>query len=60
MKWKFSCYVCGHTYELSHRSLHKSAFYDDKKKGRPMINCVRCEMEDCEPMLVGDMIGGRK
>ena len=60
MKWRFDCYVCGHRYELQHKSLHKDVFYGDKKKGRPSINCVRCEMEDCETKIVGDMVGNRK
>ena len=60
MKWRFDCYVCGHRYELQHKSLHKDVFYGDKKKGRPSITCVRCEMEDCETKIVGDMVGNRK
>ena len=59
MKWRFSCYVCGSIYELQHRSLHKEDFMNDNKKGRPMINCVDCEMNDCNTSIVGDMIGQR-
>ena len=55
MKWRFSCHVCGHRYELEHRQTHKDQFYGGKKEGRPMMDCV-----ECEAMLVGEMIGGRK
>jgi hypothetical protein len=60
MKWRFSCYVCGTTYELQHRGLDKDLFYGKKKEGRPTINCVECEMNNEETRIVGDMIGGRK
>ena len=52
--------MCGTTYELQHRGLDKDLFYGKKKEGRPMINCVECEMNNEETRIVGDMIGGRK
>jgi len=60
MKWRFSCYVCGHIHELQHRSIQKDAFYDQKKEGRPILTCIKCQDEGCETQIVGDMIGGRK
>lgn len=59
MKWRFSCYVCGHRYELQHRQTHKDQFYGGKKEGRPMMDCPNCELNDCETMIVGEMVGGR-
>ena len=59
MKWRFSCYVCGHNYEIQHRQLHKDQFYGNKKEGRPMMSCPNCELNDCETMIVGEMVGGR-
>ena len=55
MKWRFSCYVCGHVYDLEHRGIHKDAFYGLKKEGRPILDCPECVAQ-----VVGDMIGGRK
>ena len=59
MKWRFDCYVCGHRYELEHRSIHKDAFRGAKKEGRPVLTCVSCLDEDCETEIVGDMVGNR-
>jgi len=55
MKWRFSCYVCGMTYELQHRQTHRDAFYEPGKTGRPTLSCPECDAQ-----VVGDMIGGRK
>ena len=54
MKWKFSCYGCGMTYQIQHRQLQKSVFNTPEKKGRPTLACTECNAK-----VVGDMVGGR-
>ena len=59
MKWRFSCYVCGHRYELQHRQTHKDQFYGGKKEGRPMKDCYKCKMDMVYTPIMGNLVGNR-
>jgi len=56
--WKFNCHKCGHSYQITHKQLHKDLFLGEKKNGRPHMNqCLRCPSSDT---LVGELVGNRK
>jgi len=60
MKWRFSCYACGERWEEEHRSISKEHFINsDKKEGRPMKDCYRCQIDSIYTPIMGDMVGGR-
>ena len=62
MKWRFSCFLCGNRWEEEHRHLEKFHFIfceEDKKGGRPMVDCYKCKMDMIYTPLVGDMVGNR-
>ena len=60
MRWRFSCFVCGETWEEEHRSLHKDDFiFSEKKEGRPMLDCYKCKMHKIYTPLMGELVGNR-
>ena len=60
MRWRFDCFVCGERWELEHRNIEEHNFmFSEKKEGRPMVDCYRCEMDGVYVPLMGDMVGNR-
>ena len=62
MRWRFDCFLCGNRWEEEHRHLEKHHFMfceDDKKDGRPMVDCYKCKMDQIYTPLMGGMVGNR-